>query len=1500
MKLHLPIPLLTALLGIATLHPVFGSEVISVNAGYNPIPQDATGEVGGVTASGWMNITGYESTDISGLHALTTQSGDSAGTLSLTTYTDPFRNGRLGDQTVSSSVLSSYLDIPSGNTLAVTGVQQWHTDIQTDFLVSSIAIYVGEFPDYTPLIVNGVLYIGGTDNAVSSDVGWGEYAGATLDERNTVIVTGNLGGTYTIANKDNSQLYRSRMAGFQITDVTDSVLWSADVNGSVEAADLTYSLGSSSRTLDTLSDSERILGYSGSGKLDFSTAGVPITAVQINENSHIEITGDGARLGLLFVENGASLHLGVTLQDGTDLKLCDGASATIDAPNTLGTLTNGGTLTINADTQAAEYALLSSGSLLVKTGTALTIEHVEEYDIFSALVETEGYEGFVRLQGNQVIGSRVGDDASHIQGNYEVDGNLTWGVHEEYFYDYRHHSQLSQKGEVKVNGEFAIGLNQSLTISGGKLEAETIVLGQLGSATIQVRPRHLEMTSGSITTGFIYLENPCNDEDAFLMTGGTLKFTQNAESAFKVRHISPSHRQGDISLLGGTLKAEASSWYVDDAVTLGNVRVETLNGTDISFTGNTLLEGTITNAGNLRLEGVLSANGLQYFVPDTLSYTDGQDSQNGFATGSFWLVRQEGDTATLDLSASTLSIGSRTYAISQNAEGAFVTMPGEQDIYYVNTGELEYSGAMAADSTQGIVMQGGTLNIHSDLNENLTDGIMVAKDSTLRLHGGSFDDSSVHYTTHACLTLQGDGTYYIGSQTLDITHGLRVGDDWTGTVSLEGTRLKDIDLSHLGNAQSTITLSGVQGYLGRGDTLTGNEAQVYDFNLVLENGAYNYALSITDSYYGDVHIFRGNVSGSGTLTNTRTRHTLIFAGDVSQWTGKIVSQTSSGHPVCSIIFSDKATDIGVDIKSSYGTYLVFRNDEDIHISGCVSGRSNVLFEGKGNKTLAGESSYLGYNYIMGGSVTVANSRAFGTSEVHVMNGTTLAFAPGHTHLDLGSNSLYLYDGSTLDLSANPNTPITFTGSLVIYNTLAPLTLKLDGWEFKPLATEAAKSNSNTSTIELTIFDSQDGVTIEDWNNIAITGLKYGAEAQDVEMVLENGALILRMNVITGLMASWLQGEADNPNSQAGVALLGGYDTLNATTPGIDTDAVLNALSEYMQDGNPGAANNLLAAVAGAGTSVLGMAFAEDVERQLRAVRNRVVGASGRCGRKPGEPVFNAWINGEGDYHKIDADGYLPGYTLSSWGGTVGFEADCGNGLAGGLAFTAMYGDLEAKSADLAKGDMDRYYLSAFVCVKNDRWAHTFVGTLGHMDASLNRTVNYGNGCYRTRGNTDGLGLGLLYEVGYNIPMDEDGHFSLQPIANVAWRHVDVNGYVESGSDAALRVADQSYDAVTFGLGCRARAIVGERTYNRALVMEGRALFKVDAGDRAGNAAVSMLHGGTSTSAVESAERGAVGVELGLGITVPTSPAAAVFFDASIELRADYHNANATVGYRVDF
>lgn len=600
--------------------------------------------------------------------------------------------------------------------------------------------------------------------------------------------------------------------------------------------------------------------------------------------------------------------------------------------------------------------------------------------------------------------------------------------------------------------------------------------------------------------------------------------------------------------------------------------------------------------------------------------------------------------------------------------------------------------------------------------------------------------------------------------------------------------------------------------------------------------------------FGNALAFDGDITGDGEL----------IVNGMARGTASVGSLSGSG-----------------ELRAA-GSSFVVRNTRDSDFSGSLVGG-----EGQGVLSLKKGEGRTRLNV-----VKATKDWSISNAGRLELNQTTT----GGDNAVLTLNELALLDGSstTVIFNANKETQV-FSLSSVLVEDGATLTLQ--------------------STGELPVELSADGTVLlgtAESGNLGSDGrvplnLAPGAAFRNIEsawLSLENGMLVLHaIERNENLYAALVQ----SGNAMTGAQLV--WQLPNAVLQvSPDLSAVASVMDEWVSSGNAAAADKLMAAVAGAGAAALGNAVQNDVQRQLRAIRNRTthMGLDPRL-EYANLPLFNAWINAEGDRRKRDTDGSGAGYTLSSWGGTVGMDIDFSTEVTAGLAITAMYGDFDASSADSAHGDVDTYYLTLFGRYVHHRWTHTLVCSLGWADAELHRRVDYGRGAYSTEGDTHGLTFGFLYELGYVIPLGEDNDSCIQPIVNVNYMHTDLNAYSENGSDAALRIGRQSMNTVSFGLGARAQTYALENMYNRSCLLEVRMLLKMDAGDRRSSCAVSLLADASRGGRIGAAEQGVVGMEMGAGITIPMGESAGnLFLDAAFEVRADESAVNGTVGYRLNF
>lgn len=574
-------------------------------------------------------------------------------------------------------------------------------------------------------------------------------------------------------------------------------------------------------------------------------------------------------------------------------------------------------------------------------------------------------------------------------------------------------------------------------------------------------------------------------------------------------------------------------------------------------------------------------------------------------------------------------------------------------------------------------------------------------------------------------------------------------------------------------------------------------------------------------------------------------------------------------------------------------------------SGAITGAKDIFF------ALAGDDCVFSGNLAQYyGTMTFAES-AYTQSFVGVQGGAgwnvtneaggrvvfNLAGAGGNNSLTMGTLKLAggSYTGILLDL---PNAKA--GDGLHLQELLVEAKASINIGQFEGTVTLEGKDGEAVTLATITVAD-EDGNLERKLGGViwSLSGIR-NAEDLFIEYSPEDKTIYVKTYIDDN---STYADYATNKNSLAGARMLWAVDNsylLGGDLAGLDT-VVYNLL---MGAGKPDAAavnraNEIMAAAAGAGVPTMGLAFSNDVERQLRTIRNRTtnVGSNGED-----DSSISMWLNAETDYYKQDADGLLSGYKSNSWGGTVGVSSKLGENASFGLALTAMYGDLQADSADHLKGDMDTYYVTGFAQVAQGAWRHTFIATVGKAELDVERTVDYGLSRYKTKGSTDGIAFGAMYEVGYSISLNEAGDAVLQPIFNISFRHTSIDGYSETGgSNAALRVGSQELNAVIFGLGARYQTALDGNLWNRQSLFELRALVKARVGDKAGEASVAFQqHEGALRANVESASAGSVGAEFGASLVVPMGESGDVFIDASAELWSNYSNISAGVGYRVHF
>ena len=986
---------------------------------------------------------------------------------------------------------------------------------------------------------------------------------------------------------------------------------------------------------------------------------------------------------------------------------------------------------------------------------------------------------------------------------------------------------------------------------------------------------------------------------------------------------------------------------------------------NLSGAGGSHMKGTWNIASGSRLTGVsgtvtVGEGGLDGLTIALGTENIGQDTQasgavisNGSGTGSDPNLSIKGEGLTLDLSndavvnllldhktddsSSYLTLTSGTLTVGDLGDIAFTTdLLSNYGIRVTGTdgGSLVLSGAATGlyrvqeeggnahevNSYQtlsgyaGVVIGGGqtlTVNLAGSPGESDGQGakinnLMGATGSSLVVNNTG-DGTAVVILNNKQMTTGEDDIDPAGQDTVmggSITGGNNVAfiKEGTGTLTVGGT----MDVETLALREGNIVLNGASNTLdtltleGGGLTINGN-AEVGTITGTEAGGSLTIQGTLNLTGTGEIN--DGSITGTGTLriqegaelalggeawldgTSVTADGTLTLtgteSGTISSLSGSGTLSMNGGRLSISSATTSSGTFSGtlagsgtLDISGQATQYLQTGNkDYDLAV------RDGGVLVLKG----AADAPTLNYN-----SITAGNN---GTLRIEATGD-----AQGSANTTLNVENITFQNGSTTELIYNFNQDAPFGAPML---TAGTITVQ-DGAGFLLSNMEGnAAMNAGSDLHDVVLMSATGSISgLEDGQSLAarISGL-FAVYYQDATLSRDGNDILLNATLRQeNLFAS----AADTWNSAAGAGLL--WEARKNLDPDSQLAQFMNGVSTMINDGNLSGASRAMAAAAGSTVNALGTAQRDALRDQMGWIRNRTT----LMGVNPAYvnddlPRFHMWMEGTGSYAKLDTRGDESGYQLTTWGGTVGVDADLSDRLTVGAAFTAGYGDLTASAADSADGHLDSYYASLFGRYQNKRWAHTLILTGGWNDAKLNRTVNYGEGSYGTQGSTSGWGFGAMYELTCDVYLDENRSSVLQPLFNASVVTTRMDGYEETGAgNAGLNVGRQDWTTGTLALGGRWMGLIGSNIFGRESLAEIRVNAAQDLGDRRGETNVSLLGNPGFAQSVRGAKTGTTALQLGAGLSVPVGTKGTIYVNGNADIRDGSSSVNGSVGYRYDF
>lgn len=327
----------------------------------------------------------------------------------------------------------------------------------------------------------------------------------------------------------------------------------------------------------------------------------------------------------------------------------------------------------------------------------------------------------------------------------------------------------------------------------------------------------------------------------------------------------------------------------------------------------------------------------------------------------------------------------------------------------------------------------------------------------------------------------------------------------------------------------------------------------------------------------------------------------------------------------------------------------------------------------------------------------------------------------------------------------------------------------------------------------------------------------------------------------------------------------------------------------------------LSAASGASLVSLTDAQRRGVGDVQKNIRNRVVqmggGAEGLLHDGWVSAGLQAWAQADGAYHSLSQKQDVAGYDYSVYGTTIGANVDLTPHWVVGGALSAEFGSLDGKGSDHLDADINSYYLNFFARYQKGHWTHLGIFTIGFDDIDTNRKVLG----YSADGSTSGSSFSGYYELGYLIPLNEEGTQLIQPIVSLSLTAASLSGFTESGSigNAGLKYDSQDLLYGDIGVGARYQAVIGSSADGRNSVLELRAQINEHFGDKTDEAELSFIGGGQKMR-VKGTDSGSFGVQIGAGLSVPVGVSTTLFTDADAEFVSDYTDVRVNLGLRYDF
>lgn len=179
---------------------------------------------------------------------------------------------------------------------------------------------------------------------------------------------------------------------------------------------------------------------------------------------------------------------------------------------------------------------------------------------------------------------------------------------------------------------------------------------------------------------------------------------------------------------------------------------------------------------------------------------------------------------------------------------------------------------------------------------------------------------------------------------------------------------------------------------------------------------------------------------------------------------------------------------------------------------------------------------------------------------------------------------------------------------------------------------------------------------------------------------------------------------------------------------------------------------------------------------------------------------NGWIKALGAWGKTDDSHDTAGYTTSIGGLLAGVDGAVDDQTRVGLVAGYSDSSVSMGSGTHSSAQVDSYHLGAYAGHEMGAWRLSAGGAYSWHRADVKRDLQYGDVSAKQKAKVDSGTTQVFGEAAYRLNLQA---LALEPFANLAYVHLDTEGFTEKGDGAALKSSGDQRDAVLSTLGVRA-------------------------------------------------------------------------------------------------